>query len=752
MQRKLKSQQVVAILLMCSLVLSACNFDSSQLAGTAASADAATAAFAALQAESEGPLDVEVYAPTGAARWIEAEGGGTLTRQFARQNLSADAVAMAFVTNYGAIFGLSDAANALQLTDTQVDETGEQHVKFSQHQNGIIVFGTDIVVHLDAEGAVRVANGYTLPNADTINTTPNVAAEAAAQAAIAHAAIPDGVAAESYLEIFNLGLITDAVTPTYLVYRIRVDSPTQPELAQWVFVDAHTGEIRYSYEAVTEGRNRNTYNLQTGTSGGVLARNEAAAAVTTAPNCTAADVNNAHDFAGNTYDFFFSRFGRDSYNNAGAALNSRVCYSRNYQNAFWDGSMMTYGAGFPVDDVVAHELSHAVTAYSSRLIYSGQSGGLNESFSDIMGEAIDLTNGRGNDAANVRWDMGEEIPSIGAIRDMMDPERFGSSMRGIAGSWVCSADVHYSSAVQNKAFALMVDGGTYNGYTISPVGIDNAVKIVYRANTQYMTQSSKFLDAYRAMNTSCNALFGATSATCVNVKNALQATNMHGALCGAAGETVPTPTPSGPIPTPGPITPLNNGGFESGRNNGWTETDNFNYSLVVSNGATAARTGSWKAWLGDANNNTAQIAQNFTVPAGGGSLRYYYKITSSDSCGYDYGYVQVNDTVLKTYNLCTTNVTSGYVLGTVSLSAYAGQTVSIRFRLKTDSSILSALYIDDVAFGAGSLVEEIDPHASLGETAPEVKPTDVQEDVDVREEVQAPEEQLEKLFLPLINQ
>ena len=96
--------------------------------------------------------------------------------------------------------------------------------------------------------------------------------------------------------------------------------------------------------------------------------------MTSATNCTVTDINNAHDYAGDTYNFYFTRYGRDSYNNAAAALNSYVCYSSNYQNAFWDGSKMTYGDGFAAaDDVVAHELSHGVTEYASGLVSSNQS-------------------------------------------------------------------------------------------------------------------------------------------------------------------------------------------------------------------------------------------------------------------------------------------------------------------------------------------------------------------------------------------
>lgn len=744
---------VVVLCLLVGLVLSACNINSNELAGAAAAPDQVAAALSLLQTESEGAVQVDTYAPTGAASWVSAE-QGVLTRQFARQNLATEAVASSFLNTYGGLFGLTDPTNQMKVANVQSDETGEQHVKFAQQQNGVAVFGADLVVHLNNEGAVQVVNGYTLPDATTVNTTPGITAEAAAQVAIAHVGLADGVVNESHLEVFNPGLITGETTPSYLVYRVRVDSPTQPELAEWVFVDATSSEIRYSYPAVTEGRNRSTYNLQHGSSGGVLARSEAASAVTTAPNCTIADINNAHDFAGNTYDFYFSRFARDSYDNAGAPLRSDVCYGNNYQNAYWDGSKMTYGQGFAADDVVGHELSHAVTERSSGLIYSGQSGGLNESFSDIMGESIDLTNGKGNDAATVRWDVGEDIPGFGAIRDMMDPERFGSGMSGIAGSWICNTDVHYSSAVPNKAFALMVDGGTYNGFTIAGVGIDNAVKIEYRANTKYWTGSSKFLDAYRGLNTSCNDLFGATSATCVNVKKAMQATNMNGPLCGQPGETnaTPVPTPAG-TPTPGtPPTPLVNGDFEAGRNVGWTETDNLNYPLVYKG---SAQTGVWMAWLVGSDNDISQIAQSYKVPTGGATLRYAYQIKSTDSCGYDYGYVQANDTVLLKYNLCKTNVTTGYVQGSVSLNAYAGQTVTLKFRATTDSSLFSDFYVDNVSIGAANLVEEVDPHASLGETAPEVKPlappTDDAESKESQLNQQSPEDQSNKIFLPQVN-
>jgi len=853
-------------------------------AGVEAQADTqaqAAAAAAQLQLQSDGALQIDYNTNTGAARWV-ATTGNVLTAEFAHQNLSAETVARAFLGNYGRLVGVADQGSELQLTQVAGDEFGQQHVTFQQQQGGIDVFGADLNVHLDGAGAIQVVNGYTLPTARAVNVTPTLSPEAAAQAAIAATGLADGVVSSSKVVIFNPGLITDQPSPTYLTYQLRVDSAAQPEAALWLFVDAATGEIHYRYPAVTDARNRNTYNAQGGyTSGALLARNEVGAAVTTAPNCTAADINRAHDYTGHTYDFYFSRFGRDSYDGAGAPLNSYVCYGRNMQNAFWDGAQMIYGNGFAVDDVVGHELSHAVTERISNLVYSGQSGALNESFSDIMGEALDLTNNSGNDAAAVRWDMGEEIATIGAIRDLMDPLRFNGPDRTDSPNYDCALQgVHINSGVQNKAFALMVDGGTFNSYTIAPVGLDKAVKVIYRANDLYLTATAKFSDAYNAINRSCNELYGAGSADCTNVKKALDATKMFGPVCGVGGVPQPTPTPT-PDPTAGnwlnaldgnawltpqnyptfclnlPYNrsangatvslfqcdghnskrwirnadgtirpkdhptfclnlhnnagvdgavinlwscngnpsqkwnadanhalhpqgypdyclnlhnnagvndaiinlwrcngnpsqkwqisyiekPLSNGDFEAGRNIGWAETDAQNYPVVGTGGA---QSGNWRAWLAGADNALSTISQSIKVPTGGGTLTYGYKIDSSDACGYDFAYVEVNGTSLKTYNLCRTNVTTGYVAGTVNLAAYAGQLVTLRFRATTDKSMLSSFYLDNVVLTAGALVETPDPHASTSATAPEPKPTS-------REETSAQKGATWQFFLPLVS-
>lgn len=104
--------------------------------------------------------------------------------------------------------------------------------------------------------------------------------------------------------------------------------------------------------------------------------------------------------------------------------------------------------------------------------------------------------------------------------------------------------------------------------------------------------------------------------------------------------------------------------------------------------------------------------------------------------------MKANNTILKTYNLCRTNVTNSFVATLVSLSAYAGQTVTLRFSATTDASLTSSFYIDNVAFTGAALIGGDDPHTSVGVTAPEPKPATTSDEVEAKQQV----------FLPLVSQ
>ncbi|HMN61322.1 MAG TPA: M4 family metallopeptidase, partial [Anaerolinea sp.] len=142
-------------------------------------------------------------------------------------------------------------------------------------------------------------------------------------------------------------------------------------------------------------------------------------------------------------------------------------YACPYQNAFWDGTQMVYGQGFAgADDVVAHELTHGVTEYTSNLTYVFQSGAINEAFSDIFGEFVDqLNNSRNTDNLGTLWRIGEDLPGYpNGIRDMKNPLTFGDPDKVTSPNYYCKAltvtnndngGVHHNSGILNKAAYLI---------------------------------------------------------------------------------------------------------------------------------------------------------------------------------------------------------------------------------------------------------------------------------------------------------
>ena len=217
--------------------------------------------------------------------------------------------------------------------------------------------------------------------------------------------------------------------------------------------------------------------------------------------------------AGDTYDFYFNRFGRDSLNGSGLTLNNTVDYCDPsqpcpYANAFWDGQQMVYGDGYAAgDDVVGHELTHGVTDFTSHLFYYAQSGAINESMSDVFGEAIDLTNGAGSDTPAARWKLAEDVPDFApnGLRNMKNPGLFGDPDRMQSPNYTADPNetdvggVHTNSGVNNKADYLMTDGDTFNGHTVQGIGIDKSARIYYEVNTAMLTSASDYADLANAL-------------------------------------------------------------------------------------------------------------------------------------------------------------------------------------------------------------------------------------------------------------
>ncbi|HON44956.1 MAG TPA: M4 family metallopeptidase [Planctomycetota bacterium] len=200
-------------------------------------------------------------------------------------------------------------------------------------------------------------------------------------------------------------------------------------------------------------------------------------------------LNDAHYFGNVVFNMY-----KEWYNTAPLTfkLVMRVHYSKNYENAFWNGSSMTFGDGkdrfFPLVclDVAAHEVSHGFTSQNSGLIYSNQSGGINEAFSDIAGEAAEYYMTGTND-----WQIGAHIfKSTGALRYMDDPTKDGKSI-GSANDFTSGMNVHYSSGVYNKAFYVLAHRPGWN--------TKKAFDVFVKANQVYWTGSTNFVSGAKGV-------------------------------------------------------------------------------------------------------------------------------------------------------------------------------------------------------------------------------------------------------------
>jgi hypothetical protein len=318
---------------------------------------------------------------------------------------------------------------------------------------------------------------------------------------------------------------------------------------QLVFVDAQTGSVALHINQVENVKNRSVCDGNNIPSGSQVPCTSPVATEADPPGAgDDADVSPAFEFAGDTYDFYFSRFGRDSLDGGGLPLKSTIDYcdpsdTCPLQNAFWNGQQMAYGDGFAsADDVVGHELTHGVTEFSSHLFYYFQSGAINESLSDVFGEFMDQTNSAGDDSAGVKWQLGEDLPdSIGVIRNMKNPPAFDDPDRMTSPNYTIdqlegdAGGVHTNSGVNNKAAYLITDGtagepgGTFNGRTITGIGVDKAAQIYYEVEIGFLTSGSDYADLGSALSQACDDLTGfggITAGDCTQVRSAVAATEM----------------------------------------------------------------------------------------------------------------------------------------------------------------------------------------------------------------------------------
>jgi len=426
---------------------------------------------------------------------------------------AADPVAAtyAFLEANSGLYGMDDPKGELSLERVEQDGLGMTHLRLTQTYKGVPVYGSDLAFHFSEDGMIKAVNGSYHPGID-LSVQPGIGREEAVAAAMSHLgrdAVPAGD------EPPQLMVLPQGGSSTVLVWKVTLES--DEPLRMVYFVDAGDGGIVAAYDALEDVRDRRTYTANYGTSlPGTLMMTEGS------PWTGDSVVNDAHYNAAMTYDYYMNTFGRDSINGQGMTIKSTVHYGSAYNNAFWNGSQITFGDGdgyvfSPLGsglDVVAHELTHGVTQYTAGLVYSYQSGALNESYSDVMGAMVDRDG----------WLMGEDVYTPhtpgDALRSLSNPPQFGQPdhMNNYVNTSSDNGGVHTNSGIPNKA--------AYN--VAAAIGKDKMEQIWYRALTDYLTSGAQFSDARDASVQAAADLYGASSAEVAAVDSGFAAVGITG--------------------------------------------------------------------------------------------------------------------------------------------------------------------------------------------------------------------------------
>lgn len=451
-----------------------------------------------------------------------------------------------------------DVRSKFQITEQKTNsKTGSQHYRLSQYISGIPVYGADQTLHIDKSGNVTSLLGTVVEDVYSSIPQPLIplktltGAEAIA-AADNDASLTYGPLGEPQIEPEAELYYFVVEGEPRLAYKTEVNVLEPEPLRIRYFISAEDGSVLFKYNILEDltgtgtGVNGDTKTFETRLSGstyqlydstrgnGIVtytAKNRTSLPGTLLTSSTNVWTDkaavDAHAYAEKTYDYYLQHFGRNSLDNNGLQIRSTVHYYTSYNNAFWNGTQIVFGDGDGVTfkqlsgdlDVVGHELTHGVTEKTADLEYYGESGALNESFSDIIGNSIEGDN----------WLIGDDVytPAIAgdALRSLANPPLYNQPDK-YSDRYTGSSDnggVHTNSGINNKAFYLVAQGGTFNGVTVTGIGREDAVQIYYNALVYYLTTSSNFSAARTAVIQSATELFGAGSAQVTAVTKAYNA-------------------------------------------------------------------------------------------------------------------------------------------------------------------------------------------------------------------------------------
>jgi len=608
-----------------------------------------------------------------------------------------------------------------------ISSEGTQYVPYERTYKGLPVVGGDFVLATDSTGNLKYASVAQQRSIGSLATTPKLTSAAAAKTARAQLKTVDTVEGTK-LVVYTLGA-QPALAWETTVRGTDADGPSRLT----VDVDALTGTVLRTQEHIVYGTGTGAWNgpspltLNTTLSGSTYSMKD--------PNVTNQSCQDAANnttfskstdtwgngtatnketgcvdalFAAQTEHKMLSQWlGRNGANGSGGAWPIRV--GLNDQNAYYDGTQVQIGkntAGQWIGslDVVAHEIGHGIDDKTP----GGISGsGTQEFVADTFGAATEWFANEPATYDAPDFLVGEKINLVGSgpIRNMYNPSALGDP--NCYSSSIPGTEVHAAAGPGNHWFYLLAMGSnptngqptspTCNSSTVTGLGIQPAIKIMYNAML-LKTTSSSYLK-YRTWTLQAAKNLYPSSCTEFNtVKAAWDAVSVpaqSGDPTCTSGSPTPTPSSSTTPPAGCSGQKLANPGFESG-NVSWTASS----GVITNSTGQAAHGGSYKAWLdGYGTTHTDTLSQSVTIPSGcRATLSFWLHIDTAESTtttAYDKLTLQANSTTLATYS--NLNKNTGYAQKSFDLSSFAGTTVTIKFTGAEDSSLQTSFVIDDTA-------------------------------------------------------
>lgn len=431
-----------------------------------------------------------------------------------------------------------------------------EHIRYLQTHRGLPVFGGEIVYHLKSEVVESITGEYY--RLDNVETEPELTGEEAASAYRAHLSGPELIEKSQDTRLiifpskdgtfhlswqitlakedhFSMTGVIDALTGEVLFQfsNIHFDEPAIGLGVNYHGLNVKLATTLYSdgYYYLFDEKRIRPYNHYTYDYGG---------------NYIPGDADNfwdfdgalvsAHALIGYVYDFYYIFFGREGINDKNLDTVVNVHNDKYEDNAFWNGENLNFCVPGKKNeenaaclDIVTHEYTHGVTDYSSDLVYSFESGALNESFSDIMGTTAEFywyPEGTGLYLAD--WYMGEDarqnyntsgcrnLANPNANSQMGDPsypDPCHLSQKYIVSENLDNGGVHLNATIYGHAFFLLANGGrnSVSHVLVNGIGIDKAARIFYTAFVYYLTKNSDFMGAANALLEVAYSLYGGGS-------------------------------------------------------------------------------------------------------------------------------------------------------------------------------------------------------------------------------------------------